>query len=594
MSSSSALLKHCVVQFADLGLVYHVKQPPVLRLPGGAPSSIEPAVVVGLPPVLTDVKSFLVDKLRTFETADDVYQPIFSERGTFIFQYDKEPSYLEKAPEAVAELFDSSRSRLVFHSVTDTKPLPEGPYFWSGNAVYQTWRLYADDLRAFVLATIPSSVLSSKYAFEPLLATSSYGNELAVAVPSRLYTPRSPELPLNGLRVSVKDNVHLEGVKTSMGCRAYVDYYGPQPETAAYVKKLIDMGTPPNQTIDYFAPWNPRADGYLRPAGSSSGAGASIAGYAWCDVAIGTDTTGSGREPARAAGVQGLRLSGKSLPMDGVVPSSEEFDSLAILTRSLDELREFTSLSFDGTLSTKLPNKILYPTDWMPYKMPEQQQLNEKFLAAMEDVLGVKHTKINLASMWKESPPAAAEGKSIAEYLENTGFWLMYYDNYHTFDDFREGYKRKFGKEVYVSPSQRWKWDLGAKVTPGQRAQGLRECEVYREWVQQHVLTRDSEGNGEAVIILPLGNAKPDYRDQESGPPSIVKSFEPKYFGSVLGLPQIVTPVGQLAYESRISHRREFVPVIATIAGARGKLNGFQTFSLVPRLPFKRQRCYAG
>lgn len=57
----------------------------------------------------------------------------------------------------------------------------------------------------------------------------------------------------------------------------------------------------------------------------------------------------------------------------------------------------------------------------------------------------------------------------------------MYYDNYHPFDDFREGYREKFGKEVYVSPSQRWKWELGAKVTPAQRAQGLRECEVYRE-----------------------------------------------------------------------------------------------------------------
>jgi len=111
---------------------------------------------------------------------------------------------------------------------------------------------------------------------------------------------------MNGLRVSVKDNIHLEGVKTSMGSRAYVDMYGPQTETAVFVKKLIDMGAviigktkinafagsekPPNQAIDYFPPWNPRADGYLRPSGSSSGAGVAVAGYEWCDVAIGTDS----------------------------------------------------------------------------------------------------------------------------------------------------------------------------------------------------------------------------------------------------------------------------------------------------------------
>lgn len=36
------------------------------------------------------------------------------------------------------------------------------------------------------------------------------------------------------------------------------------------------------------------------------------------------------------------------------LPSNREFDSLAILTRSLDELSEFTKLSFDETLSSKL------------------------------------------------------------------------------------------------------------------------------------------------------------------------------------------------------------------------------------------------
>jgi hypothetical protein len=40
---------------------------------------------------------------------------------------------------------------------------------------------------------------------------------------------------------------------------------------------------------------------------------------------------------------------------------------------------------------------------------------------------------------------------------------------------------------------------------------------VFRVWIEEYVLTRDSEGNREAVIILPLGDAKPDYRDVESG-----------------------------------------------------------------------------
>ena len=86
--------------------------------------------------------------------------------------------------------------------------------------------------------------------------------------------------------------------------------------------------------------------------------------------------------------------------------------------------------SYPSALTRPQPTKILYPTDWMPYKMPEQQALNEKFLSAMEAVLGVQHTKINLAAMWKEFPPAAAEDKPIAEYLENVRMaqpWLPEY-----------------------------------------------------------------------------------------------------------------------------------------------------------------------
>lgn len=59
--------------------------------------------------------------------------------------------------------------------------------------------------------------------------------------------------------------------------------------------------------------------------------------------------------------------------------------------------------------------------------------------------------------------------------------------------------------------------DLGSKVTEEQRAQGVAECEVFRDWVAKHVLTRNDEGHGEAVILLPLGNAKLDYRDIVSG-----------------------------------------------------------------------------
>lgn len=46
----------------------------------------------------------------------------------------------------------------------------------------------------------------------------------------------------------------------------------------------------PLECIDFQAPWNPRADGYQSPAGSSSGSGVAIASYPWLDIAISSDS----------------------------------------------------------------------------------------------------------------------------------------------------------------------------------------------------------------------------------------------------------------------------------------------------------------
>lgn len=142
--------------------------------------------------------------------------------------------------------------------------------------------------------------------FEPLRAGAYSGLHPVVAVPSRLYYSPSKEKPLAGLRVTVKDNFHLRGVHTTLASRSYARLYGPQTETAAVVKTLVDMGAvivgktkmgayagsevPPEKCIDYFAPWSPRGDGYQGPSGSSSGAGSSVASYDWIDVGLGTDS----------------------------------------------------------------------------------------------------------------------------------------------------------------------------------------------------------------------------------------------------------------------------------------------------------------
>lgn len=128
------------------------------------------ATVITLPsplPGLDDLASFLAEKLLAFDAADDVYHPVFAERGDFIFQAMQMPStgsadidITTALQNIIDTLFpsDYARSTACYVPTPPYGLLPEGPYLYSGGAIYQAWRLYPDDLRAFVLATLPSSV----------------------------------------------------------------------------------------------------------------------------------------------------------------------------------------------------------------------------------------------------------------------------------------------------------------------------------------------------------------------------------------------------------------------------------------------------
>jgi hypothetical protein len=170
--------------------------------------------------------------------------------------------------------------------LVDSQLLP-GPYKVCGGRLHPVQRLYPDTQKAFIDPKAFSSV--------------SY-----VPVPSRIpELSQNPEQRLRGVRVAVKDNFHLKGWKTSLCNQAYYDTYPPQEATAECLERIERMGAviigkvkmtsfavweEPYECIDFEAPWNPRADGFQSPGGSSSGSAAAVGAYDWVDFAIGSDS----------------------------------------------------------------------------------------------------------------------------------------------------------------------------------------------------------------------------------------------------------------------------------------------------------------
>jgi allophanate hydrolase len=152
------------------------------------------------------------------------------------------------------------------------------------------------------------------------------------------------ELPLAGTTVAVKGNIDVEGLDTTAGCPAYA--YRPA-RSAAAVRALVAAGAVVVGTtnLDQFAtglvgtrsPYgicpNAHWDG-LVSGGSSSGSAVAVAA-GLVDLSLGTDTAGSGRVPAAANGIVGLKPTRGRISTAGVVPACASLDCVSVFARDV-------------------------------------------------------------------------------------------------------------------------------------------------------------------------------------------------------------------------------------------------------------------
>lgn len=138
------------------------------------------------------------------------------------------------------------------------------------------------------------------------LDQSQAGTDGRVIVPSRCYFSPSKSRPLDGARIGVKDNIDIAGHKTTLCNKAWQSLYPAKEKHAACVQVLVDAGAiivgktklqamimreEPKEAVEFTSPFNPRADGYQVPSGSSNGSAAGIGSYDWLDFSLGSDSS---------------------------------------------------------------------------------------------------------------------------------------------------------------------------------------------------------------------------------------------------------------------------------------------------------------
>ncbi|KAH8200897.1 hypothetical protein TruAng_004906 [Truncatella angustata] len=611
--SKAALIDNGTVVTLN-GIAYYVGGVSVGQLGkiwSGSPA-LEPTTVHGLglfPMTIIDTfnttiqSDELVNIVSEYENDDDVFQSgflstIYIRPSTNISGFHVASLSSTLSGFNTTTLISSSPcSEEAFGIKTVSRPImgdpAKGPYFVSaatGN-LYMAYRLYDDDYLAFIQGVITDGV----GGFRSLPAVTENVMAKSVAVPSRLYYTVTEDQPLAGLRLGVKDIYHVKGIATSGGNRAYFYTYGTQNITAPSVQRLIDLGavlvgkmgtvqfangdSATADWVDLHAPFNPRGDGYQDPSGSSTGPGAGIGAYEWLDLAVGSDTGGSMRGPAGQQGIYGNRPSTGAISMDHVIPLSPVSDTAGIFARSGKLWAKATKAWYPDFLSnhTSYPKSLFYSVsvgDWNSEPASADTAiLIDGWISQLEGFLKLNATRTNYTAKWEATHGSAPA--DLAGMLHSTYGVYITHDQWQLLGQplFSDYATKHGGRQPYINPGplSRWRW-AQENATDEIYSQALKNITIFKNWWETDGYGGfDTESCSEGLYVYAWGVGLPSYRDEyRSAPHGPPLGFGDSSIPIIAGTPEIVVPIGETSYVSRITGQTEYLPVTMALRMSRG------------------------
>ncbi|KAH8780104.1 amidase signature domain-containing protein [Diaporthe sp. PMI_573] len=423
--------------------------------------------------------------------------------------------------------------------------LASGPHINVGTSLRPVFRVY-DDSHSTFLHALGQDTSGNFY---PLRVGGDGLDELSVAVPSRMASGAMGDAQrMSGWRIAVKDIFQIKGIPTSVCNKAYFDLYSDKvpSQTAACVELLTNLGAVivgTTKLASFAATEEPS------PAGSSSGSGAAIGAYVWLDIAIGSDTSGSGRRPGHWNGCIAMRPTHGVLPYEGYIPSFRRFDVPTFFGRDLVKCERFARLWYGEALNPVIESgrlAIIYPTDYMSIITNKVQlAIIDDFVHDLETYMGIRHEKVSFNELWSISPPKAAGNLSLEDYMKDVSRNSFFYDDYHNFESFRDEYTQRYERDVAVD-----------------------KLETYKEWFLDVAMKR---GKRDTLVLIPIENISPRYRDD---PP--LAHFNPVgvpnlFLSPILGAPELTIPIGTTPYDSKVTGQTEKLPIGISILGEPGR-----------------------
>ncbi len=263
-------------------------------------------------------------------------------------------------------------------------------------------------------------------------------------------------MKLAGLVLAVKSNICVKGMIVNCASKTLENFKAPYD--ASVIEKLKKEGAiiigmtnmdefacgSSGETSAFGITKNPACIDRI-PGGSSSGSAAAVAA-GFCDVALGSDTGGSIRNPASHCGVIGFKPSYGAVSRYGLIDLSMSLDQIGIFAKKIEDVKKVFSViaGVDARDSTirEINNKTK-KTDKIVVGIPSGIICDKK----ISDLINKKVTGIAGKSGWSE--------KKIEIKHLDLGIQTYYPINYvEFFSGTRKFDGRRFGLKIEDSCGQ--------------------------------------------------------------------------------------------------------------------------------------------
>lgn len=230
-----------------------------------------------------------------------------------------------------------------------------------------------------------------------------------------------PLSPWDGIPIGIKDNICIQGIRTSCASKILENFISPYNATA--IQRCLDKGLVlfPRLNMDEFAMGSSTENSAFQitknpfdtsriPGGSSGGSAAAVAA-GFLPISLGSDTGGSIRQPAALCGIYGLKPTYGRVSRYGLVAYASSLDQIGPLSNDIQGVADILEIisGKDEKDSTCLPIE--------PYKDSQQ-------------IIPPKNLKIGImkedGSIWEKD--IQSKFKETVEFLKSQGAEIIELD----------------------------------------------------------------------------------------------------------------------------------------------------------------------